>query len=135
MRIFFVSKNILIYSSETDDNQIETLKNIHYHWGLADVILTTPSITVGNSYKPKTIDVDNIFCFAAPTCCVCDTFQGMKRVRETKSNNLYFCLPEKASLSSNKRFASHKFEILRNYDSINIKKNNRLNKLIQELLH
>ena len=71
---FFETKKILIYSSETDDSQIETLKDIHTSWGNADLILTTPSITVGNSYKPDIIDVDNIFCFGTPTCIVADTF-------------------------------------------------------------
>ena len=45
----------------------------------------------------------------------------MKRVRETKSNILYYLLPEKESLNCNKRFANHKFEILRNFDDINLK--------------
>ena len=102
---FFETKNILIYSSDADDSQINTLKNIEKSWGDADLVMTTPSITVGNSYKPKVADFDNIFCFGAPTCCVCGTFQGMKRVRETKNNVLYYALPDKTSLSINIMFA------------------------------
>ena len=71
---FFETKKILIYSSETDDSNIDTLKNIHESWGNCDLIMTTPSITVGNSYKPEIIDFDNIFCFGTPTCIIADTY-------------------------------------------------------------
>ena len=131
----YKNKNILIYSSDSDDSQIETLKNIHESWGNADLVMTTPSITVGNSYKPPIIDFDNIFCFAAPTCCVCDTFQSIKRVRETRSNTLYFSLPDKMYLDRNKRFAPYKLEILKNYDLINKQKTTKMKTVIQELIN
>ena len=51
-----------------DDVVIDTLKNIHKNWGEADLVLTSPSITVGNSYKPEEADFDNVFVFASPTC-------------------------------------------------------------------
>ena len=114
----YKTKKILTYSSDMDDSQINTLENIHESWGEADLILCTPSITVGNSYRQMIPDVDGIWVFASPTCCVCDTFQSMKRVRETKSNNLYFSLPDKKSLECSKRFAPYKLEILKNYASV-----------------
>lgn len=131
---FFETKNILIYSSDSDDSLINTLKNIEESWGKANLVMTTPTITVGNSYKPKLADFDNIFCFGAPTCCVCDTFQGMKRVRETKNNVLYYSLPDKASLATNKRFAQYKFDILKNYNTMNCNKNNQLKKIIARII-
>ena len=132
---FYKSKNILIYSSDMDDSQIETLQDIHKNWGEADLVMTSPSITVGNSYKPNIADFDNIFCFAAPTCCVCDTFQSIKRVRETKSNNLFFSLPDKVNLDRNKRFSGYKLDILQNYDLINKQKTIKMKTLIQELIN
>ena len=97
--------------------------------------MTTPSITVGNSYRPMIPDVDGVWVFASPTCCVCDTFQSMKRVRETKSNNLYFSLPDKKSLECSKRFAPYKLEILKNYDLINKQKTTKMKTIIQELIN
>ena len=79
-----------------DDVVFNTLKNIHKSWKEADLVMTSPSITVGNSYKPTEADFDNVFVFSSPTCIVADTFQGMKRVRETRNNTLYFSLPDKS---------------------------------------
>ena len=84
----FETKKIVIYSSEMDDIVIDTLKNIHKSWGEVDLVMTSPSITVGNSYKPEKADFDNVFVFGSPTCIVADSFQGMKRVRETRKNTL-----------------------------------------------
>ena len=131
----YKTKNILIYSSDMDDTKIETLQDIHKNWGESDLIMTSPSITIGNSYRPMIPDVDGVWVFASPTCCVCDTFQSMKRVRETKSNNLYFSLPDKKSLDCGKRFAAFKLEILKNYDLINKQKTNRMKTIIQELIN
>ena len=47
---FFETKKILIYSSEMDDIVIDTLKNIHKSWGEADLVMTSPSITVFNVF-------------------------------------------------------------------------------------
>ena len=130
----FETKKILIYSSEMDDVVINTLKNIHNSWGEADLVMTSPSITVGNSYKPEKADFDNVFVFASPTCIVADTFQGMKRVRETINNTLYFSLPDKSSLDISKRFSSYKFNLLKNYDNNNKNKEYQMKTIIQELI-
>ena len=130
----FETKKILIYSSEMDDVVIDTLKNIHKNWGEADLVMTSPSITVGNSYKPSEADFDNVFVFASPTCIVADTFQGMKRVRETRKNTLYFSLPDKSSLDISKRFSSYKFNLLKNYDTNNKNKEYQMKTIIQELI-
>ena len=130
----YEADDILVYSSDADDTQIDTLKNIHETWSRSKIVLTSPSITVGNSYKPDIIDFDNTFCFGRSTCIVADTFQGLKRVRETKSNTLYFSLPDKESLNTNKRFANHKFDIINNFDKLNDAKTYKMKSIIQELM-
>ena len=130
---FFKTKKILVYSSETDDNMINTLSDIEKSWGEADLVMTTPTITVGNSYKPIVIDYTNIFFYGMPTCCICDSFQSLKRVRETTSNNLFYSLSE--NMEIHKRFAPHKFEILKNFDLNNLCKTNQMKRLLQELIN
>ena len=47
----------LFYSSESDDIvQKETLQDMEKHWGYARLVMTTPTITVGNSYSPAITD-------------------------------------------------------------------------------
>ena len=89
---------------------------------------------MGNSYKPTEADFDNVFVFASPTCIVADTFQGMKRVRETRNNTLYFSLPDKSSLDISKRFSSYKLNLLKNYDNNNKNKEYQMKTIIQELI-
>ena len=134
LALAYNSKKIIIYSSEMDDIVIDTLKNIHKSWGEADLVMTSLSITVGNSYKPEKADFDNVFVFASPTCIVADTFQGMKRVRETINNTLYFSLPDKSSLDISKRFSSYKLNLLKNYDTNNKNKEYQMKIIIQELI-
>lgn len=130
-----INNKSLIYSSQMDGKQILTLKKIHEIWGNKQLIMTSPTITVGNSYKPEIPDFHNIFIFACPTCIVADTFQSHKRVRETIYNRLYYSLPIKSSLDSNKRFCKSILESINNYDKNNLKNNKTFLNLINETIN
>ena len=69
-----VLNNMLIYLSESDDSQLESVRYIEDYWGKVQLVMTTPSMTVGNSYKPKFADFHDIFIDGSPTCIVADTF-------------------------------------------------------------
>ena len=115
-----VLKTALIYSRTTDDTvKTETLRNINTSWKNTKLIMTTPTITVGNSYKPAQADFSNIWIFGVPTCIVADIFQSSKRPRETINNILYFTLPVKKSLDTAKRDAVIKFKVLDEFDETN----------------
>ena len=60
--------------------------------------MATPSITVGNSYCPKSTSLTSIWILGFPTCIVPDTIKGHKRVRHTTTNKLYYCVPEDSLL-------------------------------------
>jgi hypothetical protein len=51
-----IRNNMHIYNSEVDDSQFDTLNDMESSWGKAPLVMTTPSITVGNSYSPKNPD-------------------------------------------------------------------------------
>ena len=115
--IMMKSKGLsLFYSSESDDIvQKETLQDMEKHWGFARLVMTTPTITVGNSYSPPEADFDNVWICSTPTCIVADTFQSHRRVRHTKSNILYYSFPPEKALNSAKRFFHSKLNILNTF--------------------
>ena len=94
--------------------------------------MTTPTITVGNSYSIPD-DFDNVFIRSSPTCIIPDIFQCHRRVRYTKSNILYFSLPTKEIKTYNKRFSNHKLEILRNFNDHNMLNTELTIQLLKEL--
>ena len=129
-----VLNNMLINSSESDDSQLESLRNIEDYWGKVQLVMTTPSITVGNSYKTKFADFHNIFVHGSPTCIVADTFQGHKRVRETINQTLYYSLPSKKSLDTGRRLITHKLNLINSFNQDNAVKRKITSNLINELI-
>ena len=113
-----IRENMLIYSSEVDDSQFDTLNEIDTAWGNASLVMTTPSITVGNSYSPETPDFTNVWIYGSPTCIVAQTFQGHMRVRKLTENKMNFCLPMESMLRFHKQGTEIKFSILAEYDAI-----------------
>ena len=105
-------EKILLYTANEDDAIKEGLLNINETWGAAQVIITTPLITVGNSYTNK--DIDNVYIFAGPgSCCIRDTFQGHMRVR-TNNGNLHVYLEDAKG-----EIMHEKFESFNNYKNNN----------------
>jgi hypothetical protein len=116
-----VIENALVYSSEGDDAlQKYQLRNMSVEWKKVKLVMTTPTVTVGNSYT--ICDFDNVFIRSSPTCIVADIFQCHRRVRYTKQNTLYFSLPTVGIKTYNKRFREEKIEILRNFNERNTRK-------------
>ncbi|MBC7439317.1 MAG: hypothetical protein H7250_04970 [Flavobacterium sp.] len=109
-----VKENMLVYSSEVDDSQFDTLNEIETEWGNSSLVMTTPSITVGNSYSPK--DFTSVWVNGSPTCIVAQTFQGHMRVRNLIENTMNFCLPMESMLRFHKNTTEIKFTILAQYD-------------------
>ena len=127
-----VMKSALLYSSEGDDKkQKEELQNMGVEWKNARLVITSPTITVGNSYT--ICDFDNVFICSSPTCIVADIFQCHRRVRYLTKDTLYFSLPSQGSKTFNKRFFQHKLEILRNFNDRNELKTQLTVKLLKEL--
>jgi Origin of replication binding protein len=94
-----VMANTLIYSSDSNGSMISDLRKIKDVFGAAALVMTTPKLTVGNSYSPKSPDFHNVFIRGSPTCIVADTFQSHFRVRSTINNRLIYSLPSKQSLA------------------------------------
>jgi hypothetical protein len=92
-----ICNDMLIYNSEVDDSQFDTLNDIESSWGKAPLVMTTPSITVGNSYSPKNPDFNSVWVAGSPTCIVAQTFQGHMRVRTVTENTMYFSLPTESN--------------------------------------
>jgi len=125
----------LTYSSESDDKiQKDTLQDIELHWGMARLVMTTPTITVGNSYKPSVPDFDSVWIRASPTCIVADTFQSHRRVRETTTDTLYYSYPVEKALANGKRLFNYKHELLRTFYERNENNAVLLQRLIAELI-
>jgi hypothetical protein len=89
-KIAEIRNNMLIYNSEVDDSQFDTLNEIDSTWGKASLVMTTPSITVGNSYKPDVPDFKSVWVAGSPTCIVPQTFQGHMLTVNRKYNEFLF---------------------------------------------
>jgi len=129
----FYDKSISYYG-KGDDDVFEGLKNINETWTEASIVLTSPSITVGNSYS--VIDHFNkVFINGAPTCTVRDTFQTQMRVRHLKDNMLVFSLPTKKQYNYAKSRNLLYFNVLDDFDKYNEgKKEMTINSVIEILI-
>lgn len=85
--------NMLYYSADADDSIFQNLDDINNAWDEVRMVMATPSITVGNSYSPKTTTFSSVWIYGYPSCIVADLFQGHKRVRHTTTGTLYFLIP------------------------------------------
>jgi hypothetical protein len=119
-----------IYSgNETKKKGDKSLKNIFDVWGKSSIVMTTPTITVGNSFDLRQ-DTETHKCFTSvwlfcyPSCLACDQIQGITRVRHTTTNTLYFALPNKKALSNCKTGFLHKLELSK---ALTIQKNAEYN--------
>eukprot|EP01041_Mallomonas_annulata_P015235 gene15235-32277_t len=74
-----VFEKTLSYNSDSNDALFDGLENIVVEWGNARLVIVSPSITVGNSYKPEIPDFHNVFIYGFPSCVVADIFQSHKR--------------------------------------------------------
>lgn len=139
-----IDKSLFYFGNDDDKNSIE-LKDINKNWSKKQLIATTPTITVGCSFSPET-DKENphfeaVYVDAFPSCSVRDTFQQIMRVRNTKTNTLYFTLPNAQTQNIIKNANTLIFDIFKNYeqhfsnklnlyigmfDNIILKKKNRL---------
>jgi len=86
---------IKTYHGDTDRKD-KVVDNVNEDWIKYDCILTTSTITIGIDFKPKTPYFDCSFFYGNDnSCCVRDTLQGLYRVRDLKSKEVYYILKEK----------------------------------------
>jgi len=123
----------IAYYGKGNDNVFEGLKNINETWTDASIILTSPSITVGNSYSVKN-HFNKVFINGAPTCSVRDTFQTQMRVRHLKDNMLVFSLPTKKQYNYAKSRNLLYFNVLEDFDKYNEGKKEMTVNLVNEIL-
>ena len=91
--------SIFYFDSMGNELKNESLKDINKYWKNKKLVGTSPLITCGNSYnenearKKKNYEphFKEILLLSSPgSCCVRDSIQQTKRIRYTKTNNLYF---------------------------------------------
>lgn len=128
----FVDK-IQQYHGRVSDNIMRTLDNINTTWKDASMVLTSPSITVGNSYSTKD-EFDCVMILGSPTCTVRDTFQTHMRVRHLKDNNLYYALPKASAMNFSKCRADLIFDVLEEYELFNLEKKDIVIGLIDKII-
>jgi hypothetical protein len=89
-------KKYKIYHSSSK----EKIKNVNQDWKDVDLVVVSPSVTVGVNYDLE--DVDVLYLYGSPnSCCVRDIFQSSMRVRHIKENIMKFSIC-KAFQSKNK---------------------------------
>ena len=124
-------KNMLIYNRESESVLLKKMTNIKNEWSHTKLVMTTPTITVGNNFDILDDDFtrngfDTIWIRAFPSCIVADLIQAHYRIRRTKNNRLVFTLPLKKVLDIQKRMNMPFFKILDNMDKIRINKTKSL---------
>ena len=76
----------LIYHQQSGDKRKRELQNVDEVWTSVQVVLTTPTITIGIN-QSKTVHFDHRFIYTGShSCTPRDTFQAMWRVRETTTS-------------------------------------------------
>lgn len=126
------NKNALYYYGKGNDCVFETLKNINEEWTNASIVITSPTITVGNSYSVKD-HFNKVFINASPTCNVRDTFQTQMRVRYLKDDELIFSLPTKKQYNYYKNRNLLYFDVLEMFDEFQVDKKEMIINLINDV--
>jgi hypothetical protein len=96
--------------------------------------MTTPSITVSNSYKPNVPDFTSVRVAGSPTCIVAQIFQGHMRVRQLEAKTMNFCLPTESALKFHRNRTEIEFTMLSQYDSMTDRKRDVMVELARKLL-
>ena len=93
---YLPEKKYKIYHSSSK----EKIKNVNEDWKDVDLVVVSPSVTVGVNYDLE--DFDLLYLYGSPSsCCVRDIFQSSMRVRHIKENIMKFSIC-KAFQSKNK---------------------------------
>lgn len=126
------NKNALYYYGKGDDCIFKTLKNINEEWTNASIVVTSPTITVGNSYSVKD-HFNKVFINASPTCSVRDTFQTQMRVRYLKDDEMIFSLPTKRQYNYYKTRNLLYFDVIDMFDEFQEGKKEMIINLINDI--
>jgi len=92
-----------------DDEYFLTVKDMNNEWAKVQLVAVSPSVTIGCSFNPKDENgndkpvFDTTMIKLADTCTVRDIMQTHFRVRNTKSNTIYYQLPTKVSAANSRR--------------------------------
>ena len=126
------NKNALYYYGKGNDCVFETLKNINEEWSNASIVITSPTITVGNSFSMKD-HFNKVFINGSPTCTVRDTFQTQMRVRYLKDDKMIFSLPTKRQYNYYKSRNLLYFDVLDMFDEFQEGKKEMIINLINDV--
>lgn len=95
-----IANNIsyLFYHSNDDRTmRKETLQDVNASWAKVQVLLYTPSVTIGINYDSKDCQFDQLFMYASAGGGIPrDMFQGSLRARVIKDNKMTFCLDSRS---------------------------------------
>jgi hypothetical protein len=81
-------------------NSKEKIRNVNEDWKDVQLVMVSPSVTVGVNYDLE--DFDLLYMYGVSvSCCVRDLFQSSMRVRHLRDNIMKFCIC-KSFLSKNK---------------------------------
>jgi hypothetical protein len=126
-------KNALLYYGKGDDKVFkDTLDNINKSWVHASIVITSPSITVGNSFSVKD-HFNKVYINASPTCTVRDTFQTHMRVRYLKDDTLIFSLPTTKQCNFIKTKTQLYFDVIEMFENFQDTKKEMITKLIDDI--
>ena len=93
------ANNITYYFYHSGDDRkmrSETLLNVNEHWAKVQVLLYTPSITIGINYDAVET-FDSLFMYASAAGGIPrDMFQGSLRARKINDDTLIYCLDKRA---------------------------------------
>ena len=94
-KLLVAHKITYIFYHSADDRTMrkETLQDVNTSWATVQVLLYTPSITIGINYDSAEHQFDQLFLYASAGGGIPrDMFQGSLRARVIKDNTMVYCL-------------------------------------------
>ena len=122
----------LFYYGKGNDKTFDTLDDINKSWVDSSIVVTSPSITVGNSFSVKN-HFNKVYINASPTCCIRDTFQTHMRVRYLIDDTLVFSLPTTRQYNYYKSRNLLYFDVVEQFECYNESKKQTLINLIKNI--
>jgi hypothetical protein len=84
---FRYNYEVILHNSDSDDSLKKELNNVNSFWKKYQIIIYSPSITVGVSFDEK--HVDNMYVVLAEnSCCPRDLLQMVARIRDLKNKKI-----------------------------------------------
>lgn len=98
-KILIANKISYLFYHSNDDRTMrkKTLQDVNASWANVQVLMYTPSVTIGINYDSEPAQFDQMFMYASAGGGVPrDMFQGSLRARVIKDNKMTFCLDSRS---------------------------------------